>query len=96
MNIPSEFLDKLNEDLLVRGPDYKERRQAAFSALLELDRLDIVKNVWSGDEMKKHRLWRSTETNLRLAAHLTRRWDRVSKAFGESFWERVGYLQTSS
>ena len=33
------------------------------------------------------------ETNLRLAAHLARRWDRVSEAFGESFWELVGHLQ---
>ena len=47
-NVPSELLDKLNEGLLVIGPDHRERRQAAFSALLELDRLDIVKTVWSG------------------------------------------------
>ena len=92
-NIPSEFLDKLNEDLLVRGLDYKERRQAAFSALFELDRLDIVKNVWAEDEMKDLNYDGDLKTNLRLAAHLTRRWDRVSEAFGESFWERVGYLQ---
>ena len=92
-NIPSEFLDKLNEDLLVRGIDYQERRQAAFSALLELDRLYIGKNVWAGDEIKALGYGGVLKNNLRLAAHLTRRWDRVSKVFGESFWERVGYLQ---
>ena len=92
-NVPSELLDKLNEGLLVIGPDYQERRQAAFSALLELDRLDIVKNVWSGDEMEHIGYGGGLETNLRLAAHLARRWDRVSEAFGESFWERVDHLR---
>ena len=32
-NVPSELLDKLNEGLLVIGPDFEDRRQAAFSAL---------------------------------------------------------------
>ena len=91
-NVPSELLDKLNEGLLVIGPDYQERRQATFSALLELDRLDIVKNVWLGDEMEDIGSGGVLKTNLRLAAHLIRRWNRVSKAFGESFWERVGWL----
>ena len=91
-NVPLELLDKLNEGLLVIGPDYQERRQATFSALLELDRLDVVKNVWLGDEMEDIGSDGVLKTNLRLAAHLIRRWDRVPKAFGESFWERVGWL----
>ena len=91
-NVPSEFLDKLNEGLLVTGPDHRERRQAAFSALLELDRLDIAKNVWSGDEMRNMDFGGALQTNLRLAAHLARRWNRVSKVFGESFWDQVGWV----
>ena len=93
-NDPSEFLDKLNESLLVTGPDHRERRQAAFSALLEIDRLDIVKNVWAEDRRTRTGDFGGTrETNLRLASHLARRWNRVSKAFGESFWDQVGWVR---
>ena len=91
-HVPSELLDKLSEGLLVIGPDHQERRQAAFSALLELDRLDIVKDVWSGDEMKDIGSGGVLKTNLRPAAHLALRWDRVLEAFGENFWDRVGWL----
>ena len=91
-NVPSELLDKLNEGLLVIGPDHRERRQAAFSALLEFDRLDIAKNVWSGGKMRNMDFGGALQTNLRLAAHLTRHWDQVAKTFGESFWDRVGWV----
>ena len=90
--ISSSLLDKLNKGLRAVGPDLDERRQAAFSALLELDRLDIVEIFWSEDGMRDINLSRPSQTNLRLAAHLARHWNRVSKAFGESFWERVGWL----
>ena len=90
---PPEFLDKLNEGLLVTGPDHRERRQAAFSALVELGRLDIVKAVWSKDGRRRTADFGGIrETNLRLAAHLTRRWNRIAKAFGESFWDQVGWV----
>ena len=90
--ISSDLLKKLNEGLLVIGPDLHERRQAAFSALLELDQLDIVRNAWSGDEPEKIDFGGVLKTNIQLAALLTRRWDRISKAFGESFWDRVGWM----
>ena len=90
--ISSSLLDKLNKGLRAVGPDLDERRQAAFSALLELDRLDIVEIFWSEDGMRNINFSGGLETNLRLAAHLTYRWDRVSKAFGESFWDRVGWV----
>ena len=87
----SDLIDKLSKDLRVIGPDLYERRQAAFSALLELNRLDIVKTVWLDDETHhKLDLDRFLKTNHHLAAHLTRRWNRISKAFGESFWDQVG------
>lgn len=91
--VSSEFLDKLNKGLCAIGPDLNERRHAAFSALLELDRLDIVKSVWARDGMESLGYGGVLKTNLRLAAHLIRRWDRISKAFGENFWKRVGYLE---
>ena len=91
-NIPSELLDKLNKRLLVIGPDHRERRQAAFSALLELNRLDIAKNAWSEDEMRNMDFGKALQTNLRLASHLTRHWDQVSKTFSESFLEQVGWV----
>ena len=90
--ISSSLLDKLNKGLRAVGPDLDERRQAAFSALLELDRLDIVETFWSEDGMRNINFSRGRETNLRLAAHLTYRWDLVSKAFGENFWDRVGWI----
>ena len=91
-DVPSERLDQLNEGLRVIGPDYRKRRQAAFSALLELDRLDVVKSVWTEDPMKNIEFGRTIATNLCLAAHLTRHWERVSRAFGESFWDYMGRL----
>ena len=90
--ISSSLLDKLNKGLRAVGPDLDERRQAAFSALLELDRLDIVETFWSEDGMRNINLSRALETNLRLAAHLTYRWDLVSKTFGENFWDQVGWV----
>ena len=86
------LLNKLKERLHVVGPDHRERRQAAFSALLELDRLDIVKAAWSEDEHGRMDLSDVGNTNLRLAVHLTRCWDRVAKVFGESFWEQVRWV----
>ena len=77
---------------MLLGSDNDERRQAAFATLLELDRLDIVKAAWSKDENKSIDFGDIRETNLRLAAHLTRHWDRVEKVFGESFWEQVGWV----
>ena len=90
--ISSSLIDKLNKGLRAVGPDLDERRQAAFSALLELDRLDIVETFWSEDGMGNVNLSGALETNLRLAAHLTYRWDRVSKTFGENFWDQVGWV----
>ena len=91
-NVPSELLDKLNKGLIVIGLDHRERRHAAFSALLELDRLDIVKTVWSKDKMNHIDIVGLIERNRSLAAHLVRRWNHISKAFGESFWDQVGWV----
>ena len=90
--IPSELFDKLNKGLRAVGPDLDERRNAAFSALLELDRLDIVETVWSEDKNGTMDFGNGLKTNLRLAAHLARSWDRVLKTFGDNFWGRVGWV----
>ena len=86
------LLNTLKEGLGVIGPDLTERRQAAFSALLELDRLDVVNDVWSKNKEDSINFSGGWQINLRLAAHLTRRWNRVSKTFGESFWERMSWV----
>ena len=90
--ISSVLLDQLKEGLRARGPNISERRQASFSALLELDQLDIVKTVWSKDEMQHIDIGGVMKKNPALAAHLARHWNRVSKAFGESFWDRAGWV----
>lgn len=90
--VSPNLLNKLREGLHVVGLDRDERGQAAFAALLELDRLDIVKAVWSGDKNKSIDFSDIRESNLRLADHLTRHWDRVEKVFGENFWEQVGWV----
>ena len=79
-------LSQLKEGLSVTGPDYHERRQAAFAALLELDRLDIVKQALT-EGAKMH--FNMVPANLNLTAHLAYHWDRVSTAFGDTFWDRV-------
>ena len=90
--ISSDLLDRLKEGLRVIGPDYMERRQPAFSALLELDRLNVVKAVWLESNTGNINLSGVLKTNLYLAAHLANHWDRVSKAFGASFWDNVGWV----
>ena len=90
--VSPHLLNKLEQGLHALGPDLGERRQAAFSALLELDRLDIVKTAWSKDERNNIGFGGALKTNLRLAEHLGHRWNGVSKAFGESFWERVDWV----
>lgn len=87
----SHLLDTLKEGLRVTGPDLYERRIAAFSALLELDRLDIVEAARSEGEGPILSLGRPGQTNLPFASHLVQRWDRVSKAFGKSFWELMNW-----
>ena len=87
--ISSGLLVQLKEGLRARGPDFSERRQAAFSALLELDRLDIVKTFWLEDGEKVRDFGGILKPNLRLAAHLIRRWNRILKVFDEGFWTQL-------
>ncbi len=87
--ISSGLLVQLKEGLRARGPDFSERRQAAFSALLELDRLDIVKTFWLEDGENVRDFGGILKPNLRLAAHLIRRWNRILKVFDEGFWTQL-------
>ena len=88
----SYLLERLKEGLRVIGPDYHERRIAAFSALLELDRLDIVEAARSEDKGAILGFGGARQTNLPFASHLVHRWDRVSKAFGKSIWELMNWV----
>ena len=88
----SHLLDRLQEGLHVIGPDLHERRAAAFSALLELDRLDIVKAARSKNGGNIIGFGGLRRTNLPLATLLVHRWGRVSKAFGKSFWELMDHV----
>ena len=88
-DLSSVILEKLKQGLRVIGPDYGERRQAAFSVLLELNRLDIVKSVWSESEKSNRVFGIDHRTNLPLAESLVSRWQRITKAFGDSFWEQI-------
>ena len=90
--VSSDLLEQLTADLHAVGPDYAERRQAAFSALLELDRLDIVNTAWPEKEMWNIAFTMLSKTNLCLAAHLTRYWSRLSETFGVSFREQVDWM----
>ena len=91
--VSPDLLNKLREGLHVVGSlDNNERRQAPFAALIELDRLDIVKASWSGDKNKSIDFGDRRGTNLRLAGHLTLHWGRVVRVFGESFWEQGGWV----
>ena len=83
-NVPSADLKELTESLHVFGRDFQFRRQATFSALLELDRLDVVKCNWSEDDLKRLTDGRGTTTNHQLANQLTCHWDRVSRVIFKS------------
>lgn len=88
---PTLLVDQLGKTLHVTGPDHGERRQAAFAALLELDRMDIALAAAERDAPKKMRLGGVNPANLGMASHLVKHWDRVQIAFGGDFWEYIGY-----
>ncbi len=90
--VPCELLEELAKRLRVIGPDLRERRQAGFAALLEVERLDIVEDVWSKEEPGDLGLGDRSDTNLRFAETVGRQLKRVSGLFGGEFWSRTGWV----
>ena len=86
-----EILNELSGRLGAIGPDLRERRQAAFAALVELDRLDIVEDVLTGGELGHLGLGTGVTPNLRLAELVGKHLRRVTELFGGDFWARVGW-----
>ena len=90
--VSPSFLKQLEVGLQVVGPNFRERRQAALSVLLEIDRLDIVKSICSLEDIKMT-LSENFGPNLNLAAQLGYHSERVHKAFGDALWDESGRVQ---
>jgi hypothetical protein len=89
----SALIKTLSEGLHAVGPDLHERRQAAFSGLLELQRLDIVEKADRSEQVLKNMNFGSfRHENYALASQMGRHWGQIRSAFGATFWDRAGYI----
>ena len=93
--VSDNTLLKFESDLHAVGRDADIRRQSAFAALIELDRLEqssIVRpNSAKRNKAEETINLRVHGQNHRLAAHVAEHWSRVSKAFAHSSQKRRAF-----
>jgi energy-coupling factor transporter ATP-binding protein EcfA2 len=71
-------------------------RHAAFCGLVELRRLDVVKNVEDGFSDKRCRIPLERERvlpSVSLQRIILKNWDYIHKEFGEEFWDRFDAVE---
>jgi hypothetical protein len=90
-------LDRLMADLDAAGM-YKERRQAAFTSLVALDRMAdavIAKRLNAPNRAVLDDLFFSG-TNLPLIRELAAKWSKASELFGERVWKTANFSETET
>jgi hypothetical protein len=87
-----EHLAKLTRDLQASGPDFHERRAAAFAGMLLLGRVgDIVPMTEYGDKPLNIRTGTGYgHDSDSLMAIIVERWEELSQAFGSGLASRFG------
>ena len=90
---PNKALEILSENIVCGGPDYEERRFAAFCGLTILGRLDIMSNAEEkyGHKGEKARI-RSIEglnPNIPHIRFVLKNWQTLKEYFQEEFWWRL-------
>ncbi|TQM85493.1 restriction endonuclease [Saccharothrix saharensis] len=91
-----EILDNFTAQARALGPDMHERRGAAFCALAELGRLDILTNLresGSGEPVQIHHGYGS-DTQL-FSRYVCRFWTDVKASLGQEFSQRFGFESSS-
>jgi len=94
----SAAAEGLGHDLRLVGPDYDERREAAFAALATLDRLDVMVPLTEhyGDvRLLAISLGHHGHPNMLLLKLIGQKWQSIRDAFGDSVPSRLaGHLST--
>lgn len=91
---PIAASEQLSKNIMCYGPDYEERRQAAFCGLLVLGRLDIMRNLREtiGD---KNRVCSISLTgyrpNVPLIRQILQNWNKIKSVFGAEFWDSINH-----
>ena len=95
---PQAALDVLARDIVCYGPDYEERRQAAFCGLVELNRLDVMCNAHEGignDRMCSISITGRFAPNTLLLKHILQHWEAINTSLGDEFWPRLSHFTSS-
>jgi hypothetical protein len=88
----SSSIEKLLEGVSAYGPDYEERRRAAFAGLLVLERLDAMRNLQErigGPGPVSIDLGRWNEPNLPLVRLVAEKWPYVKSVFEDALPSRI-------
>jgi hypothetical protein len=83
----------LSQDIVCYGPDYEQRRQAAFCGLVSLGRLDIMidtKEKWGEPEpCAISAAVSALHPNPPLLKHIMQNWDYIRDALSDDFLRRL-------
>lgn len=84
--------EQLSANIMCYGPDYEERRHAAFCGLLVLDRLDIMQNkretIGDRNEICSIRITHY-QKNTSLLKQILQNWNKIKSVFGTELWDRL-------
>ena len=92
---PQAALDVLARDIVCYGPDYEERRQAAFCGLVELNRLDVTRNAqeWIGnDHMWSILITGRFSPNAPFLKQILQHGEAINASLGDGFWPRLSRI----
>lgn len=96
--IVEEQVTQLLRDIRAIGPDFPERRAAAFAGLIALDKSEVLALLTenSGSDLLRFEIGsRSDKPSEMLAALMCERWPELVSSFGRSLSERIGYFGTN-
>ncbi len=85
-------VDQLMKGIACYGPDFEERRRAAFAGLLILERLDLMQDLQEQGGKKDPLsidLGKWNEPNLPLVRLVAEKWSYLKSVFGDSLPNRI-------
>lgn len=93
----SSAVATLTQNIVATGFDLEERRQAAFSGLITLDRLDVIQRIQEDNE-PLHRLLPGImrlRSNTPLIRQILHDWQHIEATLGSDFiWEALHFGDT--
>ena len=81
-------MDDLATTIECGGPDYEERRLAAFCGLVLLDRLDIMDST-DGDYGMGLRILQGSDVNVPAVLFVLKHWTKLRNQLGTKFWRCI-------